>query len=413
MDKDTVIVTIASATYRPKVQALAKSLRRSGISASFHWVCLEKLGADSDIASLRYCDAIKYAGDVVQDFQWRSLKYDVVELGTSIKPDVLLQLLEEGWQHVIYLDPDMWITAPMEEVTASLGTADVLLTPHWIRPSEATVIEPADVSRVGIYNLGFIAVSNTENAKNCLTWWSSQTCTGCTRSQERGIFVDQRWADHFSALFERVAILRDARYNVAWWNMIGRSSVDATLYHFSGYDPVAHPKLTRHVTGMTISMISAIHADAVDRYRQALALEHSDKLHALAVESERHAMHRDVPYLLRLYARESNEQVAREDLLEPGESVLRWLVFRLRKIAIRDYEEAQSGKNRLDLMEWLSRPEVESLLESAALHRRVVEFARSEKSSPITKLSSIEPVRATVPLWERCECGAPKPGRFG
>ena len=47
----------------------------------------------------------------------------------------------------------------------------------------------------GVYNLGFLAVSRSEEALKMLTWWAERLYLYCYDDMANGIFTDQKWID--------------------------------------------------------------------------------------------------------------------------------------------------------------------------------------------------------------------------
>lgn len=191
-----------------------------------------------------------------EEFGRMATMYSVVELATAVKPWLLRHLLDEGALSVAYFDPDIRIFTPLPEIFALAETQGVALTPHALTPlpRDGTVTQPEDVILdVGIFNLGFIAVSARTPA---VRWWADHVRRECIIAPRHGRFVDQRWVDLFVGYFDP-AILRDPGMNVAWWNLATRRvTADGAAYlvdgqalrffHFSGYDPDMPWLVSRH-----------------------------------------------------------------------------------------------------------------------------------------------------------------------
>ena len=60
--------------------------------------------------------------------------YDVTELATSVKPLLLRKLLDEGRDHIIYLDPDIKVHASLGDVADLARSHSIVLTPHTMVP---------------------------------------------------------------------------------------------------------------------------------------------------------------------------------------------------------------------------------------------------------------------------------------
>ncbi len=187
--------------------------------------------------------------------------YDVMELSTAVKPWLLRTLLERpGYDHVAYLDPDIRIFAPLEEIDRRVHAHDVVLTPHFNKPLPRDGRKPAeeDILIAGSYNLGFIALRAGKTADELLDWWSERLENHCLNEPEVGRFVDQRWIDLVPGIWSDVDVLRDPTYNIAYWNLATRSLEDddsggyrvdgkpLRFFHFSGFDPRRPKDLSKH-----------------------------------------------------------------------------------------------------------------------------------------------------------------------
>ncbi|HXV06115.1 MAG TPA: glycosyltransferase [Solirubrobacterales bacterium] len=187
--------------------------------------------------------------------------YNVMELSTAVKPWLLRTLLERpGYDHVVYLDPDIRIFAPLEEIERRVAEHDVVLTPHFDKPLPRDGRKPAeeDILIAGTYNLGFIALREGKAASELLDWWSERLESHCLNEPEVGRFVDQRWIDLVPGIWSDVDVLRDPSYNIAYWNLPTRSLEDdgaggyrvdgrtLRFFHFSGFDPQRPKELSKH-----------------------------------------------------------------------------------------------------------------------------------------------------------------------
>jgi len=112
-------------------------------------------------------------------------------------------------------------------------------------------------------------------------WWQQRLYDHCVVDLPRGLFVDQRWVDLVPGMFERVAIVRDAGYNVAYWNLSHRvvslsengykvAGSPLSFFHFSGYDPEQPDKLSRHQSRFTAENLPAGTRHLLSGYREDL-----------------------------------------------------------------------------------------------------------------------------------------------
>ena len=183
--------------------------------------------------------------------------YDVKEFATAVKPALLRTLLQRDESPVAYLDPDIQIFRPLDDIDALARTHGIVLTPHTTAALPRDGLLPSEemIMRAGIYNLGFIAVGR--DAFPFLDWWSERLARNCLVAIEDGIFVDQRWIDFVPALFDH-NILTDPTCNVAYWNLTHRRLTRANgswevngeplrFFHFSGYNPDRGSVLSSHM----------------------------------------------------------------------------------------------------------------------------------------------------------------------
>ena len=65
---------------------------------------------------------VAYAQDLgLPDFERLAYKYDVMELSTALKPTFLKRMMAEGFERVVYLDPDIELSS---EDVADIGAKD-------------------------------------------------------------------------------------------------------------------------------------------------------------------------------------------------------------------------------------------------------------------------------------------------
>ena len=200
------------------------------------------------------------------DLLGEAMKYDLLELNTNVKPTLMLHLLERhGLDRLVYLDPDVFVYAPLAPVFAALETGDAVLTPHLTAPIDDDK-QPGEQEMLynGTYNLGFFAVRNTPEGVGMLRWWERR-CLDLGFSEGRtGLFVDQKWMNLLPGLFVGVAILRDPGCNMAYWNLHERTldgdaeaprvnGVPLCFFHFSGIVPEDGALLSKHTNRFTLA----------------------------------------------------------------------------------------------------------------------------------------------------------------
>lgn len=290
--------TIASANYLSRVQTLEKSLHLFHPDADFIVLLCEypdvcrQVSAETNFQFLSPSD--------VGCPQWHSMAfyYDITEFNTALKPFLLENLLKDGYQAVIYLDPDIEIYSPLDELSRLLQEYEVLLTPHVCHPVPEDGKSPTMESylRAGQFNLGFIAVSDSKAVRQILTWWQGVLLEKCLFDANSRFFVDQFWAAAIPSFLDKVFILRDPAYNMAYWNIFQRKlemvngkwladGRELKFFHFSGLTPNDLTKVSIHQNRITASVGSPLHkllSEYFEKIRHQEWAIFSDRLYSFA-----------------------------------------------------------------------------------------------------------------------------------
>lgn len=194
----------------------------------------------------------------IPDWVNMAFKYDVIEFNTSIKPFCFGKLFKEGYEKVIYLDPDIYVTRPLDYIYECLNNKSVVLTPHYCDIEEHFdgAVSEETFNKVGIYNLGFCALKNDKVGQEIAKWWQNRLHYKCYSQSSEGLFVDQKWMDYIPGFFpDATCVSSHHGMNVAIWNlherelyiddrqgyMIRRKKTGdefpLLFFHFSGFDP--------------------------------------------------------------------------------------------------------------------------------------------------------------------------------
>ena len=203
----------------------------------------------------------------LQDVSWESFdllgamnKYDLLEFATSLKPALLRDLLNRGWERVTYLDPDISVYKDFTDLFND--DSAISLTPHIFKdfPTDSATPNHQSILYAGMFNLGFI--SCTRDSLDFLNWWAWKLQDFCTIEIREGYHVDQKWVD-FAPSFCATEVLKLSGLNVAYWNLHERSIrlneeslvVDVAgtksplyFFHFSGFSDFENLELSKHAS---------------------------------------------------------------------------------------------------------------------------------------------------------------------
>lgn len=248
-----VIFTLCSVNYFAQAHTLGESIQQNcpdvtfviGLVDFIHTKSIEK----DRIPPFEIIEVSKIG---IQNFKGMCDRYDITELNTAVKPYYFNHLFHKFPKatSVIYLDPDIIVFDPLTDLYSQLATHSIVVTPHILSPYYDNKWQSeADLVKSGIYNLGFIGVSRSQEGLRFIRWWMDKLVFGAKNDLCRGLFTDQHWIDFVPIFFDKVCIDRDPGYNVAYWNLHERfcnfidnqwvinDTYPIHFFHFSGYNP--------------------------------------------------------------------------------------------------------------------------------------------------------------------------------
>jgi hypothetical protein len=274
--------TSASFSYLDRARVLAETVKH------FHpdwtlWLCLSDREPDGfafEIEKEKFDRLVRIEELNIPDLERWIFVHDVVELCTAVKGAMLCKILESGADKVLYLDPDIALFGDLSLIPELLDHHAVVLTPHLLAP-EPTLdgVQDNEIGSLkhGVYNLGFIAIRNSPEGRQCARWWRDRLIDFCFDDIPNGLFTDQRWCDLIPAFFPTTHILSDPGYNVACWNLSNRPinfrpngeiwAAESLLrfFHFTKVNSVGEKVLEKYANGRS-EVFELLHW-----YRQKLA----------------------------------------------------------------------------------------------------------------------------------------------
>ena len=390
--------TVVANNYLPRARVFAESFRAHHPAAEVVCLLADRRGETERAEPLEIIEA---ESSGMPNFRNRAFRYSLLELSTSVKPWLLMHLhRQRGWDRVCYFDPDILVTAGLEDVYALLDDHDLVLTPHMTSPRRnGGGPSEREILLTGQYNLGFLGVAFNERTLAFLEWWHRHLEFECLHAVGRGLFVDQRWMDFAPLFLERAHVSRDPGLNVAYWNLAERDlkrtqqgyrvgDRPLRFFHFSGFDP-RDGKLTRFETYHA----AADHPDVrhlLEDYSQRLQRAGQDELCGVPNAYTRFGNGLEIPKLVRPLLQQADPHALRwADPFADGEdSFLQWLIdcddpkqaVFVPRIAFAAWERRwdlraafanPAGRDRAAFADWLARyPEEVPLAELWVGQRR-------------------------------------------
>lgn len=255
------VCTIASKNYLSLVRIFASSVASSNPGVPIFVLLVDKLDGYIDPEAEPYHLVTLEELDNIPNPQHFFFKYAPIELNTAVKPYFLEYLFEKYHvQKICYFDPDIYVFSKLTGLWQLLEFSSLVLTPHITMPYQddhhPTEME---INLAGVFNLGFLGISDTPTTRNFLTWWQQRLYEYCYMKPYEGMHVDQNWVNFAPAMHDSVFILRDNAYNIAFWNLHERGKrlrfehahlfIDdrqAVFFHFSGFNPESPETISIH-----------------------------------------------------------------------------------------------------------------------------------------------------------------------
>lgn len=261
MTQDRAACTIIAKNYFAFARTLAQSFLSLHPGHKFYVLVVDDFEGHIDPADESF-EIVRLSELSIPNLPGFCFKYNVKELCTAAKAHLLDYLLhEKSVGKLLYLDPDILVTGRLDALYERLDGSDIVLTPHLDTsyPDDDLLPDDGYILRAGQFNLGFIGVNASENAKSFLEWWKPRLYKKCVIDLQGGYFVDQKYIDFVPIFFENVFIERGLGYNVAYWNLhsrrVGRADGAWTcnggplyFFHFSGHAP-GSAEISSHIPG--------------------------------------------------------------------------------------------------------------------------------------------------------------------
>lgn len=255
-----VAFTICAKNYLAQAITLQTSFKNHNPNADFY-IFLADID-DKNELSIEY---IPLGIAWIPKWEEMAFKYDVVEFSTGIKPFCINKLFNDGYEKVIYLDPDIYVVDSLDYIFNILDNKSVMFTPHYIHLLENFdgAVNDSSLLGQGVFNMGFGAYKNNAVGRNIINWWMKKLENQCYIDAREGIFCDQKWMNWVPAAHPtECEITHHAGINVAIWNLHERTLLvdnnkyfvkdnytnevfPLLFYHFSGFDPFVHGVINR------------------------------------------------------------------------------------------------------------------------------------------------------------------------
>ena len=242
------------------------------------------------------------------NFQRAAFMFDLVELATTFKPFAFYHVFNSvGASRAIFLDNDIWVSGSLLPIERELSHRSVVVTPHVIEPvpEDGKRQKDIDILYAGVFNFGFVGLSNTESAKKFIHWWGDRLCIYGFVEPQASMHFDQNWGHFIPVFFEHddYIVIRDPAYNVAYWNLhyTGKGlHLKEGLPHLQKATGETEPVVFMHFSGM--SLLEEFDLEGISRHQSRFTIQDFPSLEGIIqaymgmLESNDALSYRAIPY---------------------------------------------------------------------------------------------------------------------
>lgn len=215
-----IAFTICAGNYLAHAKTLGDSYLQHHPNHTFIIGLVDKITDQIALEDFEDFTIIPVAEVAIENFKDLNTKYNITELSTSVKPSYFHYIFKNYQaKKVLYIDPDILIVSALKEVFFELDTNNIIITPHMCSPIDDG-LAPTDyhVLSGGVYNLGFIGLSNYPLVEDFLSWWHNRVVKYGFKNTCKGMFYDQLWINYVPCFFDNYKINKHLGYNMANWN---------------------------------------------------------------------------------------------------------------------------------------------------------------------------------------------------
>ena len=221
--------------------------------------------------------------------------HSMTDLQKILKPFVFQYAFEKlGAGAAIYLDSDIWVTGPLQEVQETLRTHSVVVTPQILPQSLKDGINPTEFETLiaGVFNFGFVGFKNSRQGKDFVRFWG----------ESLRLYGYQDWGSFIPIFFsnEDYMVLKDPSYINDCGNLHERGS---SLYLSKNGFPFVGESQAKIVHFSGLSLLSDYELRTISDYQTRynhcrLAME----AYAMKLKENRLMSFRSIPYGYSLFS---------------------------------------------------------------------------------------------------------------
>lgn len=224
-----IIGTVTSAGYLPRAMIMAISVKKH-MPGSKVVVGIIEDKIPEPALRFPYFDEVILMKDIFRSSNTHKFffQYTTQEAIRSCKAQVMRYIYYKyaAEKMMVYVDADMKLLSPLDELPVVLEKHPIVLTGHFIYPETLDPDHLEEVRKAGIHHSGFVALNRHPAAEKYLLWWSKLCNHHGYYDHEKNRFADQDWLDISQHFFDDVYSLRHAGYTISSLNLLERWNID-------------------------------------------------------------------------------------------------------------------------------------------------------------------------------------------
>lgn len=210
---------------------------------------LKKFSSNSKQILYAIGDVPKEFDEIVDITEWFNNcnpKYNTLERICSLRARVVLDAFDKGNKEVIFCGAKIKYFKEPVYFEHMLKQYDAVVTPHILEPlpDDGKFPSNSSVSFTGHISTDLVGFKDTPEIRKFLIWQDEIMKNHCKTTSQT--YLDQSWLNFLPFFVNRVHILRDPRYNCAYWNTAQRKLEDTVCFQFSGLDLNNPSKISTH-----------------------------------------------------------------------------------------------------------------------------------------------------------------------
>lgn len=278
----TVVATIVAKNYLSLARVLASSFREHHPDVPFFVLLADEIVGLFDPAEEPF-ELLALKDLSIPHPERFRFNYTQQEMSYACTPYLLEALLDRGFTAAAFFKQESLVLDDLSPVLTEMMRHPITLTPHLLKPltGKDAAARELNILQSGIYNVGFLGVSESPAARQFLAWWQDRVYWHCRHDVPGGMHFEQRWLDLVPAYFEDVHLVRDPGFNLGHWNLSEREvritaggltagGSPLRFMRFSGFEPEQADAVTRYNERLNMGDIGP-GAELFRRYAMLLA----------------------------------------------------------------------------------------------------------------------------------------------